>query len=88
MTATLARTYHAREDGSVEEWFQQRNRRLGRREPGQRPSRISAMPFPTDPENTRVQLRLAEALLADGRFSEARSYLVNLWDRSLPDPAK
>ena len=34
------------------------------------------------PENTNVQLRLAEALLADGRFTEARSYLVNLWDRA------
>ena len=29
-----------------------------------------------------MQLRLAEALLADGRFTEARSYLANLWDRT------
>ncbi len=32
--------------------------------------------------NPGVQLHLAEALLADGRFTEARSYLVNLWDRT------
>ena len=47
-----------------------------------RHSRISGTPFPTVPENTDVQLRLAEALLADGRLTEARSYLVNLWDRA------
>lgn len=34
-----------------------------------------------DPDNLLVQPRLAEALLADGRVDEARSYFLNLWDR-------
>ena len=35
-----------------------------------------------DPENNLVQARLAEALLADGRITEAGSYFLNLWDRT------
>ena len=35
-----------------------------------------------DPDNQVVQLRLAQALLADGQLTEARSYLVTLWDRT------
>jgi Tfp pilus assembly protein PilF len=34
------------------------------------------------PGNPEVQLHLAEALLADGKYTEARSYLVNLWDQT------
>ncbi len=37
-----------------------------------------------DPENQEYRLRLAEALLADNHFNEARAYLLSLWGE---DPA-
>lgn len=81
ITAALARAYHAREDGLVEEWFQNGTADLAAGNPGKAFEDFrNSLSY--GPENTRVQLRLAEALLADGRFSEARSYLVNLWNQS------
>ena len=81
ITAALARTYHAREEGLVSEWFQKGNTDLADGKPTQAFEDFrNSLSY--GPENTNVQLRLAEALLADGRFTEARSYLVNLWDRA------
>ena len=81
ITAALARTYHAREEGLVSEWFQKGNADLADGKPAQAFEDFrNSLSY--GPENTDVQLRLAEALLADGRFTEARSYLVNLWDRA------
>ena len=81
ITAALARTYHAREEGLVTQWFQKGNADLANGKPGQAFEDFrNALSY--GPENASVQLRLAETLLADGRFTEARSYLVNLWDRT------
>jgi tetratricopeptide (TPR) repeat protein len=81
ITAALARTYHAREEGLVSEWFQKGNTDLADGKPTQAFEDFrNSLSY--GPGNTNVQLRLAEALLADGRFTEARSYLVNLWDRA------
>ncbi len=81
ITAALARTYHAREEGLVSEWFQKGNADLAAGKPGQAFEDFrNALSY--GPENPLVQLRLAEALLADGRLTEARSYLVNLWGAS------
>jgi tetratricopeptide (TPR) repeat protein len=81
ITAALARTYHAREEGLVSEWFQKGNADLANGKPGQAFEDFrNSLSY--GPENPAVQLRLAEALLSDGRFNEARSYLVNLWDRT------
>jgi tetratricopeptide (TPR) repeat protein len=81
ITATLARTYHAREEGLVEEWNRQGNADLAGGKPGQAFEDFrNALSY--GPDNPLVELRLAEALLADGRFTEARSYLVTLWERS------
>ena len=81
ITATLARTYHAREEGLVSEWFQKGNADLAAGKPAQAFEDFrNSLSY--GPENPDVQLRLAEALLADGRFTEARSYLLNLWDRA------
>ena len=81
ITAALARTYHAREQGLVAEWFQKGNANLANGKPA-----LAFEDFRNSlsygPENSDVQLHLAEALLANGRFTEARSYLMNLWDRS------
>ncbi len=81
ITAALARTYHEREEGLVSEWFQKGNADLANGKPA-----LAFEDFRNSlsygPENPNVQLRLAEALLADGRLTEARSYLVNLWDRA------
>ena len=81
ITAALARTYHAREEGLVSEWFQKGNTDLANGKPAQAIEDFrNALSY--GPENPRVQLRLAESLLADGRLTEAHSYLVNLWDRA------
>lgn len=81
ITAALARTYHAREEGLVSEWFQKGNADLANGKPGQAFEDFrNSLSY--GPENPAVQLRLAEALLSDGRFNEAHSYLVNLWDRT------
>jgi Tfp pilus assembly protein PilF len=81
ITAALARTYHAREEGLVTEWFQKGNADLAAGKPA-----LAFEDFRNSlsygPDHPDIQLHLAEALLADGRFTEARSYLVNLWDRA------
>jgi len=81
ITAALARSYHSREQGLAAEWLQQGNTDLRAGKPTRafEDFRNSLL---YDPENPDVQLHLAEALLADGRFTEARSYLLNLWDRA------
>ena len=81
ITATLARTYHARQEGLARDWFRKGNADLSAGQP-----RLAFEDFRNslsyNPEDNLVQLRLAEALLADGRLTEARSYLTNLWDRT------
>jgi tetratricopeptide (TPR) repeat protein len=80
VTAVLARTYHAREEGLAAEWLERGNADLaaGRHAQAFEDFRTS---LSYGPDSRDVQLRLAEALLADGRFNETRSYLVNLWER-------
>ena len=79
LTVTLARTYHVREEGLVREWSAQGDADLSAGQPRKAFEDFrNALAY--DPENDLVQLRLAEALLADGRLSEARSYFLNLWD--------
>jgi predicted Zn-dependent protease len=81
VTAAMSRTYHVREAALVQEWFRagEQDMSAGRPEKALEDFR-NALAY--DPENNLVQLRLAEALLAGGRLTEARSYLANLWDRS------
>lgn len=81
ITATLARTYHVREERFVREWFQKGNDDLSAGQPAKALVDFrNALSY--DSENNLVQLRLAEALLADGRLAEANSYFLNLWDRT------
>lgn len=81
LTVTLSQTYHVREAGLVQEWFQKGNADLSAGRPADAIEDFrNALSY--DPENNSVQPRLAEALLADGRLTEARSYFLNLWDRS------
>jgi tetratricopeptide (TPR) repeat protein len=81
LTVTLSRTYHVREEGLVREWLDKGNADLSAGQPG-----IAIEDFRNalsyDPENSLVQPRLAEALLADGQLTEARYYFLNLWDRT------
>jgi tetratricopeptide (TPR) repeat protein len=80
LTVTLARTYHAREDALVQQWFRRGNADLSAGQPRKAIDDFrNALSY--DPDNQVVQLRLAQALLADGQLTEARSYLVTLWDR-------
>ena len=64
ITAALLRTYHAREEGLTEQWFQKGNTELAKGKP------VLALDdfrnsLSYGPRNPGVQLRLAEALLAD-----------------------
>ena len=81
LTATLAREFHVREQRLVREWFRQGNQDFAA---GQTRKALedfrNALSY--DPENSLVQQRLAEALLADGQLDEARTYFATLWDRS------
>jgi tetratricopeptide (TPR) repeat protein len=81
VTASLSRTYHLREEGLAAEWSTKGNADLAAGNPARAFEDFrNALSY--GPENALVQQRLAEALLADGRLTEARSYLVNLWDRA------
>jgi tetratricopeptide (TPR) repeat protein len=81
ITAALARSYHAREQGLVTEWYDKGKADLAAGKPA-----MALEDFRNSlsygPENQDVQLHLAKALLADGQLTEAHSYLVNLWDRA------
>jgi Tfp pilus assembly protein PilF len=81
VTAALARAYHAREDALAKDWADKGNSDLTANKPAMAcddyRNSLSYVP-----DNPNVQLHLAEALLADGRLTEARSYLANLWDRA------
>ena len=79
ITAALARAYHMREEGLVEEWSEKGKSDLATGEPAKAFEDFrNALSY--GPENRFVELRLAEALLADGRYAEARSYLLALWE--------
>jgi tetratricopeptide (TPR) repeat protein len=81
ITAALARSYHAREEGLVTEWYQQGKDDLAAGKPAAALEDFrNSLSY--GPENQDVQMHLAEALLADGQLTEAHSYLVNLWDRA------
>jgi predicted Zn-dependent protease len=81
LTVTLARTYHLREEGLVQEWSAQGNADMSSGRPANALEDYrNALSY--DPGNDLIELRLAEALLAGGRLTEARSYLLNLWDRT------
>ncbi len=75
ITATLARTYHVREEGLAREWSDKGNTDLSSGKPA-----MALEDFRNSlsyaPDNPVVQLHLAEALLADGRLTEARSYFL------------
>ena len=81
VTVTLARTYHLREAALGRFWFQQGEQHLASGKPANALEDFRNALF-YDSENNVVQLRLAEALLADSRLQEANSYLLNLWDRN------
>jgi tetratricopeptide (TPR) repeat protein len=81
LTVTLSRTYHLREEGLAREWFARGNADLLGGQPGKAFEDFRNALF-YDPDNNLAQLRLAEALLADGQLIPARSYFLNLWDHS------
>ncbi len=80
ITAALAKTYHAREEGLAAEWLANGNADM---ESGKATLAIEDFrnSLTYGPDNALAEIRLAEALLAADRLTEARSYLVNLWDR-------
>jgi tetratricopeptide (TPR) repeat protein len=81
LTVTLAGSYHAHEEELVRSWFKKGTADLAAGQPRKAFEDFrNALSY--DSENHLVQLRLAEALLADGQLTEARSYLMNLWDRT------
>jgi tetratricopeptide (TPR) repeat protein len=81
VTAALARSYHAREEALARVWSERGNKDLSSGKPATalEDYRNSLSYAPDNPD---VQLHLAEALLADDRLAEAKSYLSNLWDHA------
>jgi tetratricopeptide (TPR) repeat protein len=81
VTVAIARSYHAWESRFARQWIQTGNQDL---KAGRASEAIvdfrNALNY--GPEDNLVQLRLAEALLADGRLSEAHAYFLNLWERA------
>jgi len=80
-TATLAREYHVREQRLVREWFRQGNQDFAAGQP-RRALEDFRNALSYDPENSLVQMRLAETLLSDGQLGEAHTYFSTLWERS------
>jgi tetratricopeptide (TPR) repeat protein len=79
ITAALARAYHAREEGLAAEWSEKGKSDLAMGSPREAFEDFrNALSY--GPGNRFVELRLAEALLADERYTEARSYLLALWE--------
>jgi tetratricopeptide (TPR) repeat protein len=81
ITAALARTYHSREEGLAAEWSRKGDSDFAQ---GMRARAFEDFQnsLSYNPENPNVQLRLAEALLAEGGYTEAHSYLASLWDQT------
>jgi tetratricopeptide (TPR) repeat protein len=81
VTVALARTYHAREAALAGEWLRRGNHDFSA---GRAAAAVddfrNALPY--DPDNSQIRLRLAEALLNDGRLTEATAYFQSLWDQN------
>jgi tetratricopeptide (TPR) repeat protein len=79
-TGLAAKFYHAKERGLGEEWYSRGEAEL---QAGRAPAALedfrTALAYSQD--NIRYQLRLAQALMAAGQLSEARNYLLSLWER-------
>ncbi len=81
ITVTLSRTYEARKEALVGEWAQEGDSSLAAGKPTVALEDYrNALAY--DPESPSVQLHLAQSLLADGRFQEAHTYFLNLWEHS------
>ena len=81
LTAALSRAYHAREESLARYWSQLGDRDLSAHKPASAFEDYRNSLFYA-PEDQDVQLHFAEALLADGKLTEARSYLANLWEHA------
>jgi tetratricopeptide (TPR) repeat protein len=80
VTGVAAKFYHAKERGLGEEWYSRGETEL---QAGRAPAALedfrTALAYSQD--NVRYQLRLAQALMAAGQLSEARNYLLSVWER-------
>jgi len=80
LTGFITRSYRAKEQALAQEWF-------ARGEDDLKANRASAAleDFRTalvySPDNDLLELRLAQALAAAGRYQEAGAYLLRLWTR-------
>jgi len=74
------RAFHAKEQAWAESWFERGENDLKSKQPE---AAIEAFrtALKYSPDNSLFQLRLAQALISAHRTVEARSYLLNLWER-------
>ena len=83
-TQYLVSLHRQRELVLAERWFARGDRAMERGYPA-----IAAEDYRTalsyDRENNQYRLRLAQALLAENRYPEARSHLLNLWEENPAD---
>lgn len=80
ITSFAVKAYHAQERELAQQWYSAGERQLqaGRAEAALEDFR-SALIYSRN--NSRVELQLAHALAAAGHLSEARAYLLGLWER-------
>lgn len=81
VTGVLVKQYHARERSLARQWHSRGEQKLRQGDPAG-----AAIDFRTAlfhfGSNQEYQLQLAQSLVASGHDSEARSYLVRLWEEN------
>jgi predicted Zn-dependent protease len=84
LTGAAARAFHSKQEALGREWFVSGEKALREERPQQAVEDFrNALMFERD--NRRYRLRLAQALVAAGGVEEARTYLLNLWEREPGD---
>lgn len=80
VTGFAAKYYHAKQKTLAQEWYARGEADLRSHQPAKALEDFrNALAY--SKENSLYRLRLAQALVAAGRTSEARTYLLSLWER-------
>lgn len=86
VTTFAARAYHRKQEQFGASWYERGEAALRQSRPSEAVADFrNALAYSRD--NDDYQLRLAQALMADHRPQEARSYLLSLWEKEPGDGA-
>lgn len=78
ITGVLVKQYHARERALGREWYERGEQQMDRKQSVGAITAFRTAIFHV-PNNPTYQLRLAQSLVDSGRLTEARTYLLRLW---------